>query len=434
MNKHIAGCLLVLAGLLLGATAHGAAPEGRALVTGLALSRSLDRDLEPVIVTGAAVGGFRGLPVDEFFAYAYIGDKWRQIPAQVDELTPEGVYTFTEDGLMDANDEIIFMVKDLGDQALEGASLPVELRGNAAWYEIEVADPLSPDRKAWGYLVHSTVLTPTFAADYVDFDPGFHRINAEGYSLGFGVMHRGADYLTIGVAGPEILDRIKSSFQCPVPILCPQTEESMAPLPDGLIRDGPVRAILREGQVVAYGSMLRWASPFEIPSWFPKGSVRLSVDFNESVIGSVHYSDAVPYGVTVDGIADDVPTEPLSSWWQLSTDAGTLIHVADTSSIGGSQYNYYADDSQWDGSDTGDRRHYGDAGMVADDPEGSFTHEFSLYTLPGRLPNLGATYAQFGNHPLSVTTTWHTGPRLWKAHLPMILNVGRSTRDTSETV
>ena len=106
----------------------------------------------------------------------------------------------------------------------------------------------------------------------------------------------------------------------------------------------------------------------------------------------------------VDGITDTVPITPTSSWWQLSTDSGTLVQVTDTSLMGGEQTNYYLDDSVWDPEDTGDQRSYGDTGVYIATPQDPLTYTFSIYFLPGTEPNVGATYEDFFTHPLSATT------------------------------
>jgi pimeloyl-ACP methyl ester carboxylesterase len=406
MNRLICRRPLALLILFLSLGGFSVALASLAVADAVPTVKIPDRELEPVILTGRAVAALTSLPADELIVYAHSGGGWTQIPFQVDEVTAAGAYTTTEDGLLDANDEIVFMARDLGDRAPPNVSPTAKLPISPGWYEIEVIDPLSPTLKGWAYLVHSSVLTPSVTADYVDFAPAFHRINAADYGLGFGVTHTGMDYLTLGSGGMEILDRTKTRLDCGIPFICPITEETMSPLPDDLIKDGPVRVIARGGQVLAYGSMARWSSTYDVP-WFLWGSVRISTDFNEAATGAVYYSAVVTEGVTVDGITDTIPTGHLSAWWQLSTDTGTLIHVADTSSIGGIQSNYYVDNAEWDASDTGDRRHYGDTGVRIDAPRLSFTYTATAYFLQDLQPNVGSTYEAFSSHPLLATARFY---------------------------
>jgi hypothetical protein len=392
---------------------------------GASSAQTLTRDLEPVIFAGATISRLIGTPVDELWVYAYSGGVWTQIPAQVDEVTAVGSYVAIEDSLLDENDEIVFMAKDLGDQMASTLLFTGSLSIGHGWYEIEVTNPVSPAQKGWAYLVHSRVLTRTFAGDYVDFEPATHRINAETFSLGFATPNAWADYLTLGAGGVDILDRSKMRLLCqrrldPRTWLCPITEDEVEQLQDDLIKDGPVRVIVRAGRVLGYGSMATWTIVLNTPTYLA-GDIRFSMDFDPVVSGATYYNAAVPSGVTVDGVPDSVATEPLSPWWQLTTDAGTLVHVSDTDPIGGTASNYYEDDATIDNSDTGDQRRYGDAGIYVENPNLAFDYTFSVYALPGAQPNVGAAYEAFFRHPLSVKATLLGDTRPHKIYLPSTL-------------
>jgi pimeloyl-ACP methyl ester carboxylesterase len=410
MNKQIFWRLFFLLALVVGLGGVGAAVVTLSATGSAVAAQGLGRDKDPVVISGTVISALVGFPVDELFAYVYRDGHWTQIPAQIDEVTATGSYTSTEDGLFDFNDEIVFMAADLGDQAPLGVPITASLPVSNGWYQIEVTDPQSPTQTGWAYLVHSTVLTPSAAADYVDYIPGLHRIYGVDYRMGFGAAHIGVDWLMLGDSTIEILDRTKIRVDCTIPILCPLTDGTLPPVPDDVITDGPVRVIARGGQVLAYGSMLRWASPFSFPT-LPSVTLRLSTDFNPAASGAIYYNAVVTEGVTVDGITDTVPATPRSPWWQLSTVSGTLIHIADTTSIGGTQSNYYVDDSAWDESDTGDRRHYGDTGVSIENPSFPFTYTVTIYFLRGSQPNVGATYEALYTHPLSVTAVLYGDPR-----------------------
>ena len=417
MNKRIARHLLIPLSLMMALVGVFVAVTGLVLADDDGVSvKTLNRDLEPVIVTGAAINAFIGVPTDQLFVYAYTDGTWTQIPAQVDEVTAMGTYTETEDGLLDANDEVVFMAMDLGDQAVGMVPTADGEPISALWYEIEVTDPISPTRKGWAYLVRSTVLTTTFTADYVSFDPLLHRINGVAYHLGYATPRPWMDYLTLGDSMVDILDRAPKSRLC-FGIVC--LPESLSPnLQDDLIKDGPVRLIVRNGRVLAHGAMASWT--ISVPDTGGASSIRFSADFSPAASGSTYYNAVVPAGVTVDGITDTVPAEPLSPWWQLSTSDGTMIQVADTTSIGGTQYNYYVDNSEWDWLDTGDHMHYGDTGVYIADPNKSFTYRFSIYFLPGSQPNVGEAYAAYFSHPLSVTAQLQRLELPEKVYLPVV--------------
>lgn len=381
-----------------------------------------DRSAEPVVIAGRAVRALQGAVTSQLFLYAYSAGDWIQIPMQVDEVTPLGAYS-AEVGMLDANDEIVFMAKDLGDQAPPGSPITASLPTGPGWYEIAVSDPLSPSQTGWAYLVQSTELTPTYG-DLVGFDLGFHRIYTDRYIMGLGVTFPGIDFLMLGGSGVEILDRNKVRVYCQVPFVCPRTEDSLPPVPDGLIKDGPVRVILRDGQMLAYEAMVRWASSYTVPKTF-RGDVELSTDFNSVVSGTTYYNAVVTAGLTVDGKPDLVPAEPLSSWWQLSTPNGTVIQVADTAAIGGSKSNYYLDDSTYDASDTGDRVHYGDTGIRISGPTWPVSYTVNIYFPGGTLPSVGSTYEAYSTHPLVAVATVHGQPFIGnRYYLPLVIRHG----------
>lgn len=382
---------------------------------------AVSRALEPVTLTGGDVVNLFGKPVDELFLFAYKNEGWQQIPVQIDEVTISGDYTSFENGILDNNDEIVFMVIDAGYQAPAGMPIDQILPTSAKWYELEVTDPTSPTNKSWTYLVHSTELT-TLNTDYVDFNPLTRRLHSEVYELGFPPFRYGADYLALG-DGVDILDRTKSYLDCNL-AACPITEETMPFLPNHHVtKDGPVRVILHQNRLFAYGSMISWTKPYTIPIGL-NGSARTSTDFNQAASGSTYYNAAVPEGIVVDGSPDLVPAEPVSAWWQLSTDTGTIIQVNDVAVIGGTPSNFYIDDASLDQDDTGDQQHFGDTGIAVNFPNRNFDHHFIFYMLPDRQPNVGATYATFFSQPLQVSAIPHSssdGSLFRMVYLPLVI-------------
>jgi hypothetical protein len=91
---------------------------------------TLGRTKEPVVVTGLQVLDLLGTPVNstdvfsqdnDILVYVWNGstETWKQIPFQVDERnSTTGSYGVNNsDGVLDGNDEIVFMSGDAGDQA-----------------------------------------------------------------------------------------------------------------------------------------------------------------------------------------------------------------------------------------------------------------------------------------------------------------------------
>jgi len=406
-------------------------------------AKTLDRDLEPVIITGAKVAFLSGTPVEHLFVYTYTGTGWGgQIPIQVDEVTATGSYTTTEDGLLDANDEIVLMAQDLGDQAPDTTWLTSTLPISSTWYELGVSDPTDPAKKGWVYLVRSSQLVSTVSDDYVDYNPTTQRITASQYELGFPTNHTGFDYLALN-GGSNILDRAKLRAVVSVPLFGEQTltEDTLGAPPGSeptLIKDGRVRVLL--GQAVsrdfmtqqislstmykAYAALLNQTTnvSFIINSPVTLISVRTSVDFDSTVSGVATFFNAnTPSGVTIDGNPDTVAQTPLSKWGQVSHTSGRLVQVVDSAAVGGTQKNYYKDDGTVVSSDTGDQRSYGDTGILF---EGSLNETFTLLSSffvlspgGGGPNNVGETYETYFFNPLQVFSRVQGKPPLY---LPII--------------
>ncbi len=121
---------------------------------------TLTRQRDPVVVQGNSLAAFGAAPLDELFAYAYGSGTWQQIPFQFDEVEPIGnTYVVTEDGQLDANDELAFMALDAGEQAPAGAWISDNLSTGYPRYELRVVDPLHPNEQAWVYLYRSPSLS-----------------------------------------------------------------------------------------------------------------------------------------------------------------------------------------------------------------------------------------------------------------------------------
>jgi hypothetical protein len=390
-------------------------------------AKTLDRDLEPVILKGAQVADLIDTPVEHLFVYTFSGNSLSgQIPVQVDEVTVSGSYTATGNGLLDADDEIVFMAADLGDQpasTMELYTLPI----SATWHEIEVTNPLSPAQKGWAYLVGSDALTHV-SKDYVDYSTITKRIttNPDRYELGLVTSYAGLDYLTLNGNSTDILDRtkIRAVFDAGFWGVVTLTEEALENPEIVLVKDGPVRVILQQtvaagpGEPIseaslsttnlAYNSLLQASASisFTLPSFVDLISVRTSADLSSAASGATFYNANTLVGVTIDGSPDAVAATPLSNWAQISHTTGRLIQVMDPTSVGGTQKNFYRDNSSPESNDTGQPGSYGDAGILIEgNVDQSFTIQSSLFVLPpagGGQDNVGATYEDYFFHPLSV--------------------------------
>lgn len=405
MNKRKLLVLLAVVSLFFSSTTKSTAAEDTSTAD-QAVINTIDRHLEPAIVSGSLVDGLAGNTLDSIFVYAYTNNSWQQIPFQIDEVSAVGEYVSTEDSLLDQNDEIVFMTNDIGLQSTDDTPIEDVLPLDANWYEIEVSNPISPTQKGWAYIVHSEQLDIEFSEDYVSFDSSNHRINGQTLSLGFATPKVYADYISLGGSGIDILDRSKLALFCASDFLCPITEE-VGTINDDLIIDGPVRVILRNGKVKAYRSMLSWSTTVNIPPALP-GDIQIGIDFSSTVIGSTFYNANVA-DVPVDGTADTVPSTPSSAWWQLSTANGTLVQVTDLQKLAGTITNHYVDDGTTDTDDTGDQQRYGETGFMIENPGEVINYDFTFYSLAGEQSNVGARYKQYAEQPLTLAVSQISG-------------------------
>ncbi|MFN2165401.1 MAG: hypothetical protein ACK2U9_03985, partial [Anaerolineae bacterium] len=374
-----------------GPSAAGAAPN------------TLERSLEPVVLQGVQ----SGRPVDQIFVYRYSGGAWEQIPSQVDERDTGGNYVPEEDGIMDVNDELVFMSGDVGDLTTDpiGDALPI----TGLWDVVEITDPLNPGDQGWVYVVHSTTLSNTNPADYVNYDTDTQRVTSDDYSLGWAVTgHNGLDYMSL-FGGDDVLDRTKVRISYRFIFLFELTEDDFPLDSLVLIKDGPVRALLKRGATVteAYRAFVRTAFPIDlstVPGTLEE--VRISTDLAAGVTGT-YYDENHPEGVTVDGVPDDVlPTPFDQAWRQVTVGEGSNIQVGQLGQIGGDQMHYYKDSLLLDPEDTGDLRSYGDSGFDILNPATEvFTLTTGQFFVPASMGNQGATYYQYFQNPLQVAVT-----------------------------
>jgi hypothetical protein len=420
--------MLVVSGVML-------VGEGSADVSAQAgATKTLDRDLEPVILNGARVSALVGEPTNSLYIYVFNGDSLNTapIPAQVDEVAADGSYTASEDGVLDANDEIVFLAKDTGDQPSDTSPLNSLLDINTSnWYEITVVDPTT-GKRGWAYLVRRNS-SASISGDYVDYGSGMITSTPHRYQLGFSDTHFGFDFLTLpNNDTADVLDRTKVRVTLGVTV----TEEDVPFSPPDPTIDGRVRAVVEQNlfgtgvmttTYLAYGSMIH--SLINLESAVSVSSVRTSVDLNSGAAGSTFYNQNVSGGVTVDGSPDAVAATPFSKWAQISHPNGRVIQVVDATPIGGTPKNYYCDDAasslECDGtSKTGDGSSYGDAGILVD---GGLNQDFvfasTLYVLPpaggGDPDNVGAIYEGYFSDPLFPIAFLKGEPNT--TYLPLVL-------------
>lgn len=157
--------------LLVAAVALGIRPAGAQEVL---TPSSLERPNSHVIVRGARLVKLQGTPLGELRLFAWKGDALSAIPYQIDERTHDEGFAYElgrhplsdTDQLFDANDEVVFMAKDVGDRITKDA---IRL-GQETCTELRVFDPVTGEQ-GWVYLLrYTTAPPPPSAQRYLTVD------------------------------------------------------------------------------------------------------------------------------------------------------------------------------------------------------------------------------------------------------------------------
>lgn len=406
---------------------------------------------DPVVLKGTDLSGLTGAQPDKLVGFKWTGNAWEQIPVQVDErhkisvrtLYPEdaagnpylGPKSFnlevyadenTRSGAdanasFDADDELVFMGGDAGDEAPLGASAPAGVDPKSG-VKLDVADPVG-DGTGAVYLYRATGnLDPAAGQDYVDYQfkltnlgPGQTLLNDYGYvnssnpedstvSTDNYELHSFDRWMEDEMkvkagasTGEDILDReVAQAFltQCgrtEYTFSGRWTEDTWAGN-DGatddegtyiIAKDGPVRALRSymgansgpyvQREHIYYRSheqntiFLRVHLMADLYSW---------TDYAPSAIGMTYRDEKNVDGVTIDGnpdaltptTSDDVANGTYS-WQQVSGEQGTVSTVvgAETDIPNPNFGNYYLDDATPDDPDEvqcgGDEQSIGASGF-----------------------------------------------------------------------
>lgn len=246
-----------------------------------ARGRTLPRQYDVLKVNGDLLRLFEGVPIDRLSLLALRGGVLGPIPFQIDERDRQGHYVMTagklagrdeDNGKLDANDELVFLVSDAGDQ------LPEEERlAGGKRIELEITDPRYPDQPAWAYLAQYPAAPPRSALDYIHYDPDTGRMISPGqivgYPKGLGFMfYNDLIYLeSAGGDGRDFLDRIKFRFTIDFfggAVTIKRNEECFSAEVQGWI-DGPVRVVLSSVNHVKLFEGLPSASFDSVSEYYP---------------------------------------------------------------------------------------------------------------------------------------------------------------------
>jgi hypothetical protein len=413
----------------------------------MAEETAVTRSHDPLIIPGSSFADWLGVPLEQLALYRYHDGAWQPIPFQIDEVDEDGNYVAEFDGLLGANDELVFMGIDSGAWVTPTQWVSDTLALQQPRYAIAVTDPLEPAAAGWVYLYRSATL-PRSDTSYVNWDNGLQTATAVSYTLAFTPDDfLGLANLTLNDQPQDVLDRQKLRVEGRlfgfIPVVV--TEESILDFLDDPVTltlpiTGPVRAVGRSNlqQAAFYGQQASLAVTFSLdalPGDLTVDKVRFSLDLNDpqssGLAPATYYDSNVAAGVPVDGQPDAVPEQPLVDWQQIDGSFGGFVSLLDLSVGSGQPGTYYLDDDTFDPDDTGDGRSFGDAGFFITNPGGLLQVQQQLYFLSGQQGNQGSLFAQRAANPLQASVSRQPppdAPELPHAlFLPLIINGGDKT-------
>jgi len=417
----------------------------------------VQRPYEPIIITGDTLDLFLNHEIKNMYLFSYNANDniWRLIPFQIDEVNPavnDSVkYFIAEDslgGILDADDELVFMASDLGDKAND-SSWVAETDSNRL--ELVFTDPLD-NNVSYTYLYSSASLNEQIP-DYfrMTYDSLNDRIHSTNYEVGFNNTGQLGDVLIkseIGGSGEDIFDRVKIRAIGSWWILPVYLSEENIKSKYAYAKTGPVRIIRNMVGNFTY-DLLNFDENFTQTSFFypwhgsfrlvdiPLGQakdvgaqvdrLRVSWDFSDKAIGMKFYSENNRSGFPIDGFADQIDSTcfPGELNWTMGTgESGTILNNFNIPSFGDTIILYYHeatdgstdDDSPGLEFETGDFLSFADNGYILkDNIENYITNEttfsflyYNFFLPPDFDPEDASLINDQMKTPLSYTTKSQT--------------------------
>lgn len=298
-------------------------------------SKSLERIHDPVVIEGSKFPDMMGEPLGQLSLMVIIDNRLSPIPFQIDQKKPDGNYAYTmgpqastdPDPNFDGNDELVFMVKDVGDRA-DQTSWPPAAR---IITQIEITDPKN-GQKGWAYLVRYSGEPPRSEDDYirVEIDKAgkYRRVISYEYEMSGPTDSPSPDLMRAatgpGGTGPgiDVADRIKIRGDIVLigGITIPFKMDEMTKARDLGYIDGPIRVLhltqgyleftkyltveIKQTSLVSYyANHLSWPVYIDLPASALKVINKIDVygyfDFCPAIYGSYPFNAANPYNTDV---------------------------------------------------------------------------------------------------------------------------------------
>ncbi|NLP12515.1 T9SS type A sorting domain-containing protein [bacterium] len=426
------------------------------LVDGLNANDKLyqERLYEPKVLWGDKLSAFYGYPVNEIYLYAWdeAQQSWRMMPFQIDERIrtkdpfsgeslrhfysiPNNYGVTLDDGLFDSDDELVFMVRDMGDRAPEKKWLDNAESKAFSRIELAAGDPDDPSRIAYAYLFRSATIQEPVPTPYgFVYHSQADSIETKHYTVKLDEAMGLVKSITIKPpygSGVDIFDRQKMRVKARLgfgslgDVQIDANEEMIKLLPDyRLITPKPVVRLVREVRqtfqfgeeevennlafylttkfypfngVVKGGSALDEASLRQaMPNWEDPfllfEMLRQSWDLSAAAAGMRYYSKHND-GILIDGQPDVVNRQidrPIREWNLVTGVQGALFTMTTLPDTVAKSISLYFYDNQAGGTgdpdslefvDTGEYGSYGDFGLSMYNAK-SLDLAFEMYFLP----------------------------------------------------
>ncbi len=330
-------------------------------------NKNITRTEDPVIVRGEQLNDLLGVCIEDLTLMAYVSGEFRPIPFQIDQKHPDGEYAYIPfeldrlqkalgkgadgsvvieadefcrfksgdqvsneaDVSFDKNDELVFMVDDLGDRIPEGQMPP----GAIAGMVLEIVDPCD-GKKGWAYLLRYKDNPPRSSLSYVKvaFNPetNHKRIitknrKGKGMILGTPLDALYPDELRLvnpdGTSTSDMLDLMKMRGKVTTKFFISfnfSVDQAVKEKITGFTM-GPIRGLYKsagyfeksgikirgvsENNVKVYRNSLnvdlKLGLPFRISTFLKSYPIKAYLDFNEHVQGFKVYSESYPPPVDI---------------------------------------------------------------------------------------------------------------------------------------
>lgn len=392
---------------------------------------------------------FHGVDVDEVYLFAYDAatDNWRMMPFQIDEgslvtdpdnpdIPPRWTYFADHNGILDSLDQLVFMIRDMGDEADTDEWIENEDSQNYPRLRIRLRDPENASITGFAYLYRSSTIPDTVPKPYdMAFNRSGLRVDSKYYGLALHPVNNMVKDIEIKPpfgSGVDILDRQKIRFNGVigfniVTIQGSLTEDDLVLFNHFKYTDDPVVRVIVEmkmtiidtaslGDIFMFNDPKFYPFSGEVGGGFPLSTeelqlregiiddifievhaLRESWDLNSNAVGMT-FQNPMNQTMPVDGAADVVNTDvdvPIREWTAASGNQGTvLFYLAMEDSTWQSTELYYhdnasggtADQAHFPISDTGDDlQSFGDQGiLLVNDPTevADLTLHFKTFFLP----------------------------------------------------